>query len=179
MPRPRLTVGTGSRVDDLAAALNEMQRIAVQGWSIGEPVRDNSIAFLRGEFGVVRRPPQTMTPGDNMQGNWNTLTLDTTADIGYSQNIRVYHGLGLPKPTARPGRNQVLNVRWTVMGIRYNTDAAAPAACGPPDSRVTLGYVDGAVDRNWIELRAWSNFVLEGANNGAAVVTSFFWPVSQ
>lgn len=181
MPRPRLTVGANSHPADIAGAVTELQRLSIRGWSIGEPNQGapKTIPLARTTFGVVRRPPQTLSPGDNLAGNWNEVTLDQAADIGYSQNLRIYHGLGHSIPPRNPGRDQILNVRWTVMGFRYNTDMAPPAACGPPDGRITFGYVDGEVERDWVELRAFSNFVLGGADNGALVVTLFFWPVAQ
>jgi hypothetical protein len=180
MPRPRLTVGFGSKVEDVAAAVTEIQALSIRGWSAGEPDPGiRTIRLARGTYGLVTRPAQKFAPADNLDGSWCEVTLDQQADLGYSQNLRVYHGLGHSSPPNNPGRNQVLNVRWTLMGVRYNTDAAAPAACGPPDGRVTFGYVDGVVESDWIELRAWSNFELGGANNGALVVTLMFWPVAQ
>jgi hypothetical protein len=180
MPRPRLTVGALSNPADIAAALSEMQRLAIRGWSLGEPEQGRTtITLARTTFGVVRRPPQKFSPGDNLDGSWNEVTFDDQTDFGYSQNLRIYHGLGHSRPPTNPGRDQILNVRWTLMGVRYNTDTAAPAACGPPDARITFGYVDGEVDSNWIELRAWSNFAVGGADNGSVTATLFFWPVAQ
>jgi hypothetical protein len=179
MPRPRATIGVPPTPESVAAAVSELQRMLGRGLSLGDPRAPAALSIARTIMGAVRRPPQLVAPADNMEGAWTEATLDETLDFGIAQNLRFVHGLKLPVAASRPGRNQLLNVRWSVMGVRYNTDAAAPATVGPPDARVLVAYVDGAVDASWIDLRVWTNFVIAGPDNESLTLTLYFWPASR
>ena len=175
MPKPRQTLGVPPTPEAVAAAVGEMQRLFGQGFTLGDPHPANAMSLARTTFGAVRRPPQVIGAPDNLNGAWSQVTIDTAADIGLGVNLRIYHGLRLNVPSARPGANQVLNCRWTVMGLRYNGTPAAPF----PDASVAFGYVDGAVDADWIELQLWTNLTGANIEPEALVVTLFFWPASR
>lgn len=178
MPKPRQTVGAGADLEAVAAAVSELQRLFGQGFTLGDPQPANSLTLARATLTGAIRPAQVVGNPDNINGGWCQFTVDTVGDLANNQNLRIYHGLRLPVPPSRVGRNQLLNVRWTVMGVRYNTDAAAPAAIL---NNVNVVYVDGAVDADWIDLRVWTigPLVLAGANNVSLTITLFFWPASR
>lgn len=182
MPSPQVIISPTASTVELAEAVIEIQRILTRGLGLGDAGDGES--FPRTAVGGVR-PATKRGKSDNIFGSMVEVTIDTLADLGV--NLRCTHGLNLPVPAVRTAglekRSQILNVRWMIGGVRYlsNDALVVPPPVGPaqPDHRVLVLYNDGAVEANSVELRFYTDLTIAGAQDGALVVTLFFFPASK
>lgn len=172
MPQPQVIVTPQSSVEELAEAVLEIQRILTGRLGIGDAGAGNNL--VRRTAPTPVRPPQLLAAGDNILGSLVEVTLTVPTDLNI--NLQVVHNLGLPVPPSRVGRNQKLNVRWIVAGVRYQNDNYAANLLGVGNSYSVL-YADGTVGANSIDLRFYTT--LSSLGNPELVMTLFFLPASQ
>jgi hypothetical protein len=177
VPSPQVIVTPESGIPQLTEALMETQRILTRGLGLGDA--GTGLALPRTAVGTTR-PITLVGLPDNVFGSFVEVTLDLetapgTADLNV--NLQCTHNLNLPVPASRPGRDQRLNVRWFVTGVRYLTDNYADLAA--TDYRVLVLYADGAVEANSIELRFYTNLPNNSVvTNQALTITMFMFPAS-
>ena len=177
MHSPQVIISPNASLKELAEAVMELQRILTRGLGLGDAGLGDSVPRTA-TSGV--RPATKRGKADNIFGAMVEVTIDTAADLGV--NLRCTHGLGLPVPAVRTPalqvRSQILNVRWLVGGVRYLSNNAVVVPAGA-DHRLLVLYSDGVVGADSVELRFYSDLTIAGAQNGALVVTLFFFPASK
>lgn len=177
MPSPQVIISPDATTRELAEAVIEIQRILTKGLGIGDAGDGEELG--RNTGGTGTRPPTRRGKSDNILGSLVEITLDATTDLDVP--IRCDHGLSLPAPAMRTAgfeRGQAVNVRWQIVGARYLSDNAVVAPVGT-DHRVLALYNAGQVGEDSVELQFYTDLTLGGAQNGALVVSLFFFPASR